>query len=112
MAETKKKKKHDFVLREQPFVELRVKAFRGMRENPDGSRQGVFLSFTMGGGSVLEDDGGEVIGHVDTTLNGGVMLTDKRREYNMHYLIPIDEIWDAFQEALDREEKCAKKSKS
>ena len=84
----------DFKLDEQPFIELTVRARRMFDEK---AGRGI-EDFRIGGGEVSIND--ERVGEVSMCL-ARVILSDKRRPYTRGYSIGLQELWDAFQKALD-----------
>jgi hypothetical protein len=92
-----------FQLKKQPFIELTVRAYRSRETTKDGGGRGICLmSFqdttTSVGG--VGDDGLPIMGSVSGAM-GGVMLTDRQRKYDYPYIVMHDDIWYAFQEALE-----------
>lgn len=100
----KKKKEDKFVLTDQPFVEFTVRAYRSKEDLGEGHRRGVMLmTFQDTCTDIIAMENGEkkeCIGSVIGAI-GGWMVQDCRRVFDDHYIIRPQEVWDAFQEALD-----------
>lgn len=99
MPEKQEKKK--FVLAEQPFLEIRIKAYRMWREDGTG---GVMMMTGPGGVEfAVEKDGKDVtVGYIRSEVMGRALeICDNRRPYKNSYSISMDELWKAFQNVLD-----------
>lgn len=82
----------EFKLQEQPYIEMKIRAFRAF----DGSKGKMDVPMVKM--NFAED------AHV-SFATGNVVLQDKTRPYTNHYMIPIEELWEAFQRALNEDPK-------
>lgn len=87
-----------FNLKDQPFIEITVRAYRSMEKTTSGSKRGALLLKFQDTMTDVGEDG--CMGYVAGAV-GGVMLVDKRREFDDPYIIKHDDLWYAFQDALE-----------
>lgn len=82
-------------LKSQPYVDVTVRFYRSHMEG------GAVMSFTdaMCVTTAHADDGSKM-GTIEGRM-GAFELCDRRRPYSDHYRAPHDEVWHAFQKALD-----------